>query len=82
MPALLNYTALDTYFRNNDPLVLDKLLVAPRKIYTGVKLLSEEDSKLYDKSSSYEQDMWHKSLDEETKLPHRADVYHVDFKSD
>ena len=54
MPALLNYTALDTYFKNNDPLILDKILLAPRKVYTGVKILSEEDSQLYDKSSLYE----------------------------
>ena len=54
MPALLNYTALDTYFQNNDPLILNKLLVAPRKIFTGVKLLSEEDSQLYEGNSMHE----------------------------
>ena len=79
MPAQLNYTAFNHYFEYNDPDIFDKMLTSPRKIFTGVKVLSEDKSKLYDSASQYEQDMWHKNLDKETGLPHRGDAYHVKF---
>ena len=53
MPAQLNYTAFNDYFENYDPVALDKLLISPRKIFTGVKMVSEADSGLYDSSSSF-----------------------------
>ena len=42
-------------------------------------MLSEEDSKLYDSTSEYQQKLWHQSLDKTSGLPHRGDVYHVNF---
>jgi hypothetical protein len=81
MPAQLNYTAFNDYFENYDPVSLDRLLVSPRKIFTGVKMISESDSGLYDSSSSHQMDNWHKNLDKETGLPHRGDAYHVKFPS-
>ncbi len=48
IPALLNYTAVNDYYENSDPKVLQKVLLAPRKIFSGVKVLSERKSKLYD----------------------------------
>lgn len=53
VPALFNYTALDDYFENYNPEAIDRILIAPRKIFTGVKMLSEEDSQLYDSTSHY-----------------------------
>ena len=48
IPSLLNFTAVNDYYRNSDPKVLKKVLLAPRKIFSGVKVLSERKSKLYD----------------------------------
>ena len=48
IPSLLNFTAVNDYYRNSDPKVLNKVLLAPRKIFSGVKVLSERKSKLYD----------------------------------
>ena len=48
IPSLLNFTAVNDYYRNSDPNVLNKVLLAPRKIFSGVKVLSERKSKLYD----------------------------------
>ena len=51
MPALLNYTAVDQYYAENDPKVLKKMLLSPRKVFSGVKVVSERDSKLFNKKS-------------------------------
>ena len=51
-PALLNYTAVNNYYMQNDPKVLQKMLLSPRKIFSGVKMLKESESKLYGKDSS------------------------------
>lgn len=39
VPALLNYTAVNDYYYKTDPSVLNKVLLAPRKIFSGVKVL-------------------------------------------
>lgn len=41
IPALLNYSAVDTFYKQNDPKILESLLLAPRKVYTGVKVVKE-----------------------------------------
>lgn len=51
MPALLNYTAVTDYYARSDPSVLDTILLAPRKIFSGIKIQSEGVSGLYDKTS-------------------------------
>ena len=48
MPALLNYTAVTDYYQNSDPKVLKKMLLSPRKVFSGVKLISEANSGLYE----------------------------------
>ena len=80
-PALLNYTAVNNYYMQNDPKVLQKMLLSPRKIFSGVKMLKESESKLYGKDSSVQRESWHQSFDKKTNLPHRGDAYHVDFPS-
>ena len=59
MPALLNYTAFVDYFEKTDPSVLDHVLLSPRKVFSGVKVLREAESGLYDATSSYKRDQWH-----------------------
>ena len=81
MPALLNYTAVDQYYRETDPKVLKKMLLSPRKVFSGVKVVSERESKLYNKKSKQEKKNWHSTFDKTTNLPHRGDAYHVEFKS-
>jgi len=79
---MLNYTAVRTHFQENRPEVWEEtLLMAPRKIFTGVKVLHEEAAGLYDERSSAQQKQWHKTFDEEMGLPHRLDSYHVKFPS-
>ena len=58
VPAMLNYTAINHYFNQTDPEIFDKMLLSPRKSFTGVKMLSEEKSKLYDSHSQYEAEIW------------------------
>lgn len=41
VPALLNYSAVNAYYQVEDPLVLDTLLLSPRKIYSSVKIIKE-----------------------------------------
>ena len=50
IPAKLNYTATNLYFEQNDPEILDKILLSPRKLWTGVKVVAESKSGLYDRS--------------------------------
>mmetsp|Transcript_30401 Transcript_30401/g.40411 ORF Transcript_30401/g.40411 Transcript_30401/m.40411 type:complete len:137 (+) Transcript_30401:625-1035(+) len=57
------------------------MLLSPRKIFSGVKVLAESNSGLYGKDSSVHRAQWHKSFDKTTQLPHRGDAYHVDFPS-
>jgi len=52
MPALLNYTAVNDYYTATDPKVLKKMLLSPRKVFSGVKMLSETSSGLYEAESS------------------------------
>ena len=51
MPALLNYTAVTDHYQKSDPKVLKKLLLAPRKVFSGVKVISEADSGHYESQS-------------------------------
>ena len=79
VPAQLNYTAFIDHFENNDPVALESLLIAPRKVFTGVKMVTETESGLYDSTSSHQMENWHKNLNQKTGLPHRGDVYHANF---
>lgn len=58
------------------------MLLAPRKIFSGVKVLSESQSGLYDKKSQIQKKSWHESFDSAMSLPHRGDAYHVEFPQD
>jgi len=62
MPALLNYTAVNDHFLKSDPKVLSKILLSPRKIFSGVKVLSEAKSGVYDPDSPVQQTSWHESF--------------------
>ena len=55
------------------------MLLSPRKIFSGVKVLVEANSGHYDPSSDYRRDEWHQTFDKSTNLPHRGDAYHVQF---
>ena len=50
MGGLLNYTAVNQYYQENDPKVLKKMLLSPRKVFSGAKVLVESNSGLYGKS--------------------------------
>ena len=52
MPALLNYTAVNNFYTQTDPNVLKKMLLSPRKVFSGVKVLSEAVSGHYETDSS------------------------------
>lgn len=78
MPALLNYTAVEEYYTETDPKVLQKVLLSPRKVFSGVKMVSERNSGHYkSKKSKLE---WYSTFDKATNLPHRGDAYHVEFE--
>jgi len=51
MPALLNYTAVTSYYENSDPSVLDDLLLTPRKVFTSIKVIKESKSGNYEEGS-------------------------------
>jgi hypothetical protein len=53
------------------------MLLTPRKVFTGVKVLRESKSGLYNETSLLQAEKWQKSFNEKTKLPLRTDVYHV-----
>ena len=63
MPARLNYTAIANYYERNDPAVLNKVLLSPRNIYTGVKVVSERKSGLYDEHVIAQQEKWHQMFE-------------------
>lgn len=50
MPARLNYTAVNNYYEKNDPSILEKVMLSPRKVNTGVKVVSENKSGLYEEN--------------------------------
>ena len=77
MPALLNYTAVNDYYTHADPTILDQMLLSPRKIFSSVKVVSEKKSGLFDSHSKAKKKNWYTTFDQETKLPHRGDAYHV-----
>ena len=52
MPALLNYTAVTEHYMETDPKVLNKVLLSPRKVFSGVKVVSERESGHYKSSSN------------------------------
>ena len=58
MGALLNYTSVNEYYQETDPSVLNTMLISPRKVFSGVKVLTESSSGLYGKSSVHRQ-QWH-----------------------
>ena len=51
IPALLNYTSVDSFYKKNEPDVLNDLLLTPRKIFTGVKVVKESRSGIYNETS-------------------------------
>jgi len=55
------------------------MLLSPRKIFSGAKVLVETNSGLYEKYSTVKRTQWHQSFDKTSKLPHRGDAYHVEF---
>ena len=64
VPTLLNYTAVNDYYSAvGDPDITSKLLLSPRKIFSGVKVLTEGESNLYDADSSVKRRQWHESFD-------------------
>lgn len=77
MPALMNYTAVSSYYNKNDPDRLDRMLLTPRKVFTGVKVVREGKSGLYNETSLIQAEKWQKTFIPETGLPQRTDVYHV-----
>jgi len=59
IPALLNYTAVTDFYKKNDPEMLDNLLLTPRKVFSGVKVMKESKSGIYNESSLIQMERWH-----------------------
>jgi hypothetical protein len=79
IPALLNLTAVNSYYDNFDPTVLDNLLLAPRKVFSSTKVLKESKVGIYNETSSIQMERWHNTFDPKYNLPQRRDVYSVKF---
>ena len=79
IPALLNYTAVTDHYKRNDPSVLEDLLLTPRKIFTGIKVIKESKSGNYDEASLIQMERWHENFDKKYNLPSRRDSYSVKF---
>lgn len=52
IPALLNLTALNSYYQREDPTVFKDLLVTPRKVFSSTKVLKESKVGIYNETSS------------------------------
>lgn len=50
-PSLMNFTAVNSYYGEHDPDRLERMLLTPRKVFTGVKVLRESKSGLYNETS-------------------------------
>lgn len=74
VPALMNYTAVEKAQG------VENLLLTPRKAFSGVKVIKESHSGLYNETSSIQMDRWHASFDQELNLPTRSDTYSVRFQ--
>ena len=74
IPALLNYTAVTNHYKKNDPSVLKELLLTPRKIFTGIKVVKESKSGNYDETSLIQMERWHENFDKKYNLPTRRDA--------
>jgi hypothetical protein len=59
IPALLNYTAVTDFYKKNDPEMLENLLLTPRKVFSGVKVMKESKSGIYNESSLIQMERWH-----------------------
>jgi hypothetical protein len=57
------------------------MLLSPRKVFTGVKIIREDQSGLYNETSLIQAEKWRKGFIESTQLPQRTDVYHVKFEN-
>jgi hypothetical protein len=79
IPALLNYTAVNEHYKKHDPKVLDDLLLAPRKVFTGVKVVKQSRSGLYNETSSIQMERWRNSFDPKYNLPIRSDTSNIKF---
>jgi hypothetical protein len=79
MPALMNYTAVQQYYEENDPHRLERLLLSPRKVFTGSKVLRESRSGLYNETSLLQAEKWRSTFTKKNNLPMRSDTYHVAF---
>ena len=76
MGSLLNYTAVtEKYSKYAEGLkILENLKLAPRKVFTGVKVLREGRSGLYNETSTLQQEKWHQTFDQKRKMPVRSDA--------
>ena len=57
------------------------MLLSPRKVFSGVKVLNENKSGHYKSKSKASKTEWYSTFDKISNLPHRGDAYHVDFPS-
>lgn len=79
IPALLNATAVTSYYQQHDPNVLESLLFTPRKIFASTKVLKESKCGFYNESSSMQYDRWLGTFDSVYNLPARRDAYSIKF---
>lgn len=79
IPALLNLTALNSYYQREDPTVFKDLLVTPRKVFSSTKVLKESKVGIYNETSSIQMDRWHATFSKEYNLPIRKDAYSIKF---
>lgn len=65
----MNLTAVTEFYSETDPSRLEKMLLSPRKVFTGVKVLREGRSGLYNETSKLQKEHWQRSFVEGLNLP-------------
>jgi hypothetical protein len=62
MGALLNYTAIEAKYNipgdKESQEILEHLLLTPRKVFSGVKVLREGRAGFYNETSTYQKEKW------------------------
>jgi len=77
----MNYSAVFDFYQEKEPEILENLHISPRKVYTGVKVLSETQSGLFNATSPLQHRKWRESFDSTLNLPTREDTLKINFPS-
>ena len=81
MGSLLNYTAIEAKYNipgdKESQEILENLLLTPRKVFSGVKVLREGRAGFYNETSTYQKEKWTNTF--ENGFPSRRDAFSVSF---